>query len=77
MLDVIMKYQNIETSLEVAAVGEVENYKHPQEQIQELKVATNIVFMDFLLGTSGKWRHGDCELPKARGLFSSRREDCP
>lgn len=31
--------------LEVAAVGKVETYKHLQEQNQELKNATNTVFM--------------------------------
>lgn len=31
MVDVIMNYESIETSLEVGAVGKV-NYKHLQEQ---------------------------------------------
>lgn len=58
MVDVTMKYKSIGTSLEVAAVEKVEKYKRLQEQIQEVKNATSIVFMGFPLGTCRKQYHG-------------------
>lgn len=76
MADVTMEYESVETWSKVAAVEKVEKYKHLQEQNQELKDVTNIVFMCFPLGTCGKCHCGNCEISKALGLYSLK-EDCP
>ncbi|KFQ60903.1 hypothetical protein N334_02244, partial [Pelecanus crispus] len=74
VVDVMIRYENKETSLADAAAEKVKKYQHLREQVQEITNVNNVKFMGFPRGAHGKWHAGNYKLLKDLGLSSSRQE---
>ncbi|KFV50815.1 hypothetical protein N341_04115, partial [Tyto alba] len=74
VVDVTIRYESKETSLEDAAKEKIKKYQHLEDHIQELTNTTTIKFMGFPLGARGKWYQGNYNLLKELGLSGSRQD---
>uniref|UniRef100_A0A8C0TZ11 Reverse transcriptase n=1 Tax=Cyanistes caeruleus TaxID=156563 RepID=A0A8C0TZ11_CYACU len=72
VVDVTVRYESENCTLENAAKEKVTKYQHLEKEIQELTNAQQIDFIGFPLGSRGKWYPGNNTLLETLGL--SKRE---
>ncbi|KFP82639.1 hypothetical protein N310_06943, partial [Acanthisitta chloris] len=74
VVNITMRYEGKDFTLEEVAKEKVEKYQHLQTQIQEMTNETDIKLFNFPLGTHAKWFQGNYKLLQILGLSKSRQE---